>query len=239
MTGGWAPIALLVGLATACATVFGGGIALRFRSNLEPLLAFSSGAVLGVALFDLLPEALRLAGPSQPPLAVTAASGLGFASCLAADRIGSALTAGAPSRTVQFGPALLTAHSLVDGLAIGLAFHVSTVAGLMVALAVLAHDLLDGANTVALSLAGGGRPAQARRWLALDAAAPLLGLAIAHFMIVPTGVLARLLGLFAGVFVYIATVDLLPRGRSTKAVQPVVLITVGLSLIYAIMRFVS
>ena len=49
----------MVGVFTSAATLFGGGLALRFRSALTLFLGFSSGAVIGVALFDLLPEALE------------------------------------------------------------------------------------------------------------------------------------------------------------------------------------
>ena len=57
----------------------------------------------------------------------------------------------------------------MDGLGIGFAFQVSSAAGMIVAFAVLAHDFVDGANTVTLSLAGGSDPAIARRWLLADA----------------------------------------------------------------------
>ena len=41
--------------ATLVSTGFGGLAAVRFRDRLHLLLGFSSGAVLGVALFDILP----------------------------------------------------------------------------------------------------------------------------------------------------------------------------------------
>ena len=59
-------------------------------------------------------------------------------------------------RAGHLGPASLTAHSLLDGLGIGLAFQVAPAIGVVVAVAVLAHDVADGVNTVTLSLSGGG-----------------------------------------------------------------------------------
>jgi ZIP family zinc transporter len=50
-----AELLLIVSLAFA-ATMLGGVFALRFRDNLHLILGFSAGAVVAVALFDLLPR---------------------------------------------------------------------------------------------------------------------------------------------------------------------------------------
>ncbi len=49
-----------IALATAAATLLGGLFALRFRDKLHLILGFSAGALIGVAFFDLLPEAINL-----------------------------------------------------------------------------------------------------------------------------------------------------------------------------------
>jgi ZIP family zinc transporter len=46
------------------------------------------------------------------------------------------------------GAAGLSLHSFIDGLGIGLAFHLGTSTGLLVFLAVVTHDFADGMNTV-------------------------------------------------------------------------------------------
>ncbi|WP_174301947.1 hypothetical protein [Caulobacter sp. S45] len=74
----WLP-ALMVGVFTSAASLFGGGLALRFRSALTLFLGFSSGAVIGIALFDLLPEALGAARQAYAALAITTATGIGSA----------------------------------------------------------------------------------------------------------------------------------------------------------------
>ena len=53
---------LIMGLAAATcgATILGGLLALNLAGRIAIMLGFSAGAVLGVALFDLLPEALKL-----------------------------------------------------------------------------------------------------------------------------------------------------------------------------------
>ena len=73
-------------------------------------------------------------------------------------------------------------HSFLDGIAIGLAFRVSSGVGAIVTIAVLVHDFSDGINTVNLVLKNGGTSRQAFRWLITDALAPILGVAATQFV---------------------------------------------------------
>jgi zinc transporter ZupT len=226
-----------IGLATGTATMAGGVLALRLKSTLGLLLAFASGAVVGVALFDLLPEALELARGSQPLSAVTTAAAVGFAAYFAVDRLVPVLTAGEGRHRGHLGAASLTLHSLMDGLGIGFAFQASAAAGVVVAFAVLAHDLVDGLNTVTLSLAGGCERSTARRWLVADAAAPLVGIGLSRLVSVPAPQLALLLGVFAGFFLYIGASELLPHSRGQEQRATTVLLTLfGLAMIYAVVK---
>ena len=76
---------VLIGIAAACATLVGGLIALKFKDNLHLMLGFSAGAVVALAFFDLIPEAIELAGSAEPhdTMAVVA---LGFLIYLLIDR---------------------------------------------------------------------------------------------------------------------------------------------------------
>ena len=64
-------IILLVGLATFLSTLLGGLFAIRFKDRLHLILGFSAGAVIGVALFDLIPESLSLGTKSHSSFLVT------------------------------------------------------------------------------------------------------------------------------------------------------------------------
>ncbi|HZU50333.1 MAG TPA: hypothetical protein VE968_00510 [Sphingomicrobium sp.] len=122
MTSFWTLVG--VGFATGIATLAGGGLALRLRAILNLLVAFSAGTIVGVALFDLLPEALDLSANASSNLGIMTAIATGFAVYLIADRI-SVVTSKQSDGPRHLGPASLTTHSLLDGVAIGLAFHVS------------------------------------------------------------------------------------------------------------------
>lgn len=224
---------ILVGVLSGLSTLAGGALALRFRSSIDLFLGFSAGAVIGVALLDLLPEALELAQSARPAIAPTLAMVLGFAAYFTIDRALAALSGADRSHRGFIGPASLTLHSLMDGLGIGLAFHVSTVAGLVVALAVLAHDMLDGVNTVALGLSGGDR--NARRWLVADALAPMVGILIGRMIAVPPEVLAVLMAVFAGFFLYVGAGELLPQVHDRRPRLSTVAATLaGLAVIWAV-----
>src|SRR4029077_11596905 len=59
----YAPI--LLALVTLVSTGLGGTAAIRLRDRLHLLLGFSAGAVMAVALFDILPEVFALDGGSS------------------------------------------------------------------------------------------------------------------------------------------------------------------------------
>jgi ZIP family zinc transporter len=128
------------------------------------------------------------------------------------------------------GRASLILHSLMDGIGIGLAFQLSASTGWLVAAAVLAHDLADGTNMVALS-AVGGAPRGAQRWLAANAIAPVVGVAIGQTVRVDPAHFSLILAIFAGGFLYIGASELLPRSRdAAPGIRSGVASTVGIGL---------
>jgi len=203
-------VLLGIGLAAGLATWIGGSLALRHSERIHLVLGFSAGAVIGVALLDLLPEAIDLGAPAWGVLTITSVTALGFLGYLVVDRVALLRAGGGESHRGHFGAGSLTVHSLLDGLGIGLGFQVSTSVGAILAIAVLAHDLADGMNTVNLSLRGSGDPKIARRWLIADAAAPTIGIAASRLIVVPPVHLGLAIAAFAGFFLYIGASELVP-----------------------------
>jgi zinc transporter, ZIP family len=216
-------------------TLLGGTAAIRLRHRLHPFMAFAAGVLVATALADLLPEASGLIGADANPVVPGAAAVLGFLlfSGLEAfvhretwehehQRVGSESELGdaharlaqadqSPSAMSLVGPLSLIAHSTLDGLAIGLAFRANAELGLLVGLAVLAHDFADGMNVVTLALASGARVTRARVLLALDALAPVIGAAVGTFADIDNLVLGVLLAAFSGVFLAVGAGHLLPE----------------------------
>ena len=220
-------------MATGLATLLGGGMALRFRDRIPLILGFSAGAVIGVALFDLTPEALQL-GARLGPMTVVGLIGGGFCGYMLLERTLNALAQG---RGGHLGPASLTIHSLLDGLGIGLAFQVGPAVGVVVAVAVLAHDVADGINTVNLSLSGGGGPRRARGWLIADATAPLVGIGLTRLFSVAEGTLGLVIALFAGFFLYIGAAELTPAShRALPRLWTSLATIVGMAVMWVAVR---
>jgi ZIP family zinc transporter len=221
-----------IAAAAFTATFIGGIFALYLRDRLHLILGFSAGAVIGVAFFDLLPEAIEMAASHYELGTVTAFVALGFVIYLVLDRFmfahshvhtldghdhhhhqehAHATAAGGVTKRGLFGAGSLSFHSFLDGVGVGLAFQVSPTVGIVVATAVLMHDFSDGINTVSIIIKNGGTKLQAYKWLALDAIAPVLGILAGSLIVVPEQTLGMLLALFCGFFLYIGASELLPE----------------------------
>lgn len=238
---------ILIALATFVATLCGGLLALRFKDKLHLILGFSAGAVIGVAFFDLLPESIDLGGQYFKSGTVTGFVALGFLVYLILDRV-VFLHAHAhedghdhESHTMRrgiLGAGSLCLHSFLDGVAIGLAFQVSAAIGVIVAVAVLAHDFSDGINTVNLILKNKGEQKHAFRWLIADAVAPMLGAASTLLFRLPEQGLSIVLALFAGFFLYIGASDLIPESHHAHPKFLTTAMTLaGAAVLYLVIHF--
>ena len=228
---------LLIGIGASIMTFTGGYFALYFKDRLHLMLGFSAGAVMGVALFDLVPEAIEISKGHHDLSIIMAFVALGFAIYLVVERM---LTPDHYQDVIVDNvfpliPFSLVMHSLLDGLAIGLSFQVSNAVGSIVAIAVLVHDFSDGINTVNTSLLAKGN---ANRWLMLDTLSPLVGIALSQLIIVSEQYLSLLLSVFAGFFLYIGASELIPESQHRHPHFWTSFMTVlGMSLLYGVIYF--
>lgn len=203
-------LVLAIAAAAFVSTMAGGLLAIGLRDKLHLILGFSAGAVIGVAFFDLLPEAVTLGAKFHTPSVILSCSALGFLLYLVLDRI--ALSHGDAASRGSVAAGVLCCHSLLDGIAIGLAFQASRAVGIVVAIAVLTHDFSDGVNTMNVILKDrSGDRRRAFRWLLLDALAPVAGIAATRLFDLPGDEFGIVLALFGGFFLYIGASDLIPE----------------------------
>ena len=232
-------ILILISLGALLCTMCGGLFAIRFKDKLHLILGFSAGAVIGVAFFDLLPEAIALGGRLNGIQHITGIVALGFLTYLLLDRLTTFHTHTHMvhqdvSRRGILGAGSLSVHSFLDGVAIGLAFQASAAVGMIVAIAVLVHDFSDGINTVNLVLKNNGTRRQALRWLFVDAAAPVLGVFSTLFFTLLPRDLGIVLAVFCGFFLYIGASDLLPESYHRHSTFWTTLSTLlGAAVLYA------
>ncbi|KKW44802.1 hypothetical protein A3J11_01755 [Candidatus Kaiserbacteria bacterium RIFCSPLOWO2_02_FULL_55_12] len=244
-----------IALAASAATFIGGLFALRFRDKLHLILGFSAGAVAGVALFDLLPEAIELNAPYHAAETIALFIALGFFGYLILDRLvllhthddvedvvrpTSDVGRTTSYRRGAFGALALAAHSFFDGIAIGIGFQASAAVGIVVTAAVLTHDFSDGINTVNLILKNGGDWRRAFRWLLVDAAAPVLGAASTLLFIISESAIGLVLAVFAGTFLYLSASDLIPEShhRHPRALTTVMTLA-GAAVLYLVIQIVG
>ena len=221
------------------ATLLGGFFALRFKDKLHLILGFSAGAVIGVAFFDLLPEAIKLGSIEYNISFITMITAVGFVSYMILDRFVFFHSHGTHEHENHnhergvLGAGSLSLHSFLDGVAIGLAFQVSNAVGMIVAIAVLVHDFSDGINTVSMILKNGGDKKKAFKWLMVDAFAPVLGIFSTLFFTLPPSALGIILAIFSGFFLYIGASDLLPESHHNHPTYWTTLVTLlGIVIIF-------
>ncbi|TDC57936.1 permease [Actinomadura sp. KC345] len=221
-------MAVLVSLVAFLMTLAGGLAAMKVRDNRHLVLGLAGGLMLGIVAFDLVPESLEMTRHS--PLGVPAPM-IGFAAGFLLLHVVEQAVAIHRAHEHEYAPhahahahgggsagllaaSALVAHSLMDGVSIGLGFQSGTEVGVFVALAVIAHDFADGFNTVTAASLNRGDRRPAVVLLLADAVAPIAGAALGTLIQVPDAFLGPYLGLFAGVLLYLSAAEILPEAHS-------------------------
>lgn len=229
-------LVVMFALATFISTLVGGLLIIKFRRFMPYFFAFAAGSLIAVSFLDLLPESLKIADSINFPtryilLAIVAS--FFFYSLLERfflthqidehDSHGHILGA--------IGAGSLIVHSLLDGVAIGAAFAVNASVGMIVAFAVISHDFTDGINTVTLMLKNKHKIKSALVFLMFDALAPVAGVLATTLIVIPQNVLALILAVFVGEFLYIGASNLLPETRENKSKSIIIALALGILLI--------
>jgi zinc and cadmium transporter len=242
-------IPLFLGMVTFVSTLSGGLLAAKYSGNLGRLAAFSAGVLIAVPLFDLLPEALSLATQVQVPLEqVMYVMALGFIFLYIMERYVSVHRVCEDGvchnerhpKGGLLGATELSAHSFMDGFAIGAGFQAGVHVGIIITVAVVSHDFADGINTVTVMLNSRNSLKSSVQMLLLDATTPLLGVISTLFITIPEHYLVFILPFFAGGFLYLGASDLLPEAheKNPPAVS-MVLSLAGFLLIFVVTRFLN
>jgi ZIP family zinc transporter len=235
-------IVFLLTIAAALGALAGGVVALRSRDRLHTALAVTSGLVLGLVAFDLLPEIFEAVDrqkldPAWPMIAFV----VGFLFFHALEKF-ILLHQGEES---EYGPhehpklgvaraAALAGHSFLDGLSIGVGFQVSTSVGYAVALAVVGHRFADGFDTTSFMLFHRNKLEQIKKILAIVVVMPILGGLASLVISFSESALAVYLGFFAGLLMYVASGNILPQAHTKSASY----FTLALTLIGAVFMFI-
>lgn len=230
-------MAILIAFLTVASTAAGGLLALRSHQRMHLVLGLSAGLLLGLVSFDLMPEVFDLSDLTIGRVpAVAVAFVVGFLLLHILEQVSGThepldadLEAdhGHAHATGIIGAVALVIHVFLDGIAVALAFNISTAIGLAVSLAVVAHAFGDGLNTVALLIHHGHWQSRAKWLLLLDGAARTLGAAFGTYIVVSDDFLALYLSMFAGFLVYLATSHILPEAHSRHSSRATLVSTIS------------
>jgi ZIP family zinc transporter len=232
MTG----MALLVSFGAFASALIGGVLALRAARAVGLIIAFGAGIRIGAAYFDLIPEAIDGLGGDLDRAMIALA--VGFLAFYAIEKLTNVHVGHEAAAELDHGDAehrhvgLLGAigmsfHSLLDGVALAAALAVGGGFGLVIAAVVIIHRFSDGIAVVSLLLASRMSQRDAYRWVSVVAIAPVAGVAIGFVLPISGEVLGAMLGLFAGFFLYIGAAELLPEAHRSDRSRWVVFATVA------------
>lgn len=218
--------ATILTLGAALITLCGGLLAIRLHAHRAAIFAFCAGALVGAALVEVLPHALRLAtaqGGRFDPIDVLTACALGYLTFYLVDHLahGGHVHHGAQHTDTHptgfWGAIGLATHGFFDGFAIGQGFQAGDHGlGWTIAVGVLLHKLADGVSVAGVMLGTQHSEHATRRMVYLVSMAPLLGVLTQFFVTLSPALFALLLGWFAGVFLYLGASSLLPAAHEAS-----------------------
>jgi zinc and cadmium transporter len=218
------------------------------RRILFLLISLAAGALLGDAFIHLLPEAFAEADPLLVSLLVIAGI-LGF---FLLEKFlnwhhshGDEEFSPEHASIHPVGKLVLVSdgvHNLVDGLAIGAAFMVSTEIGIATTIAIALHEIPQEIGDFGLLLHAGFSRAKALFFNFVSALTAFAGLALAFYLGETHEALVPLIAAFAaGNFIYIALADLVPELQKTpggkRSFLQFVVILIGIASMLALLAF--
>jgi ZIP family zinc transporter len=232
---------IISALAIFLSIILGGTFALKFKDKLHLILGFSAGSVIGVAFFDLLPEAFKSAVGFYNIDTVVVFIIIGFLTYTILDRLFAHSHNDEQcenhNHKGELGAGSISLHSLLDGIIVGLAFQISSAIGIALAIAIFVHSFSDGINTVNMIVRCGGDAKSANKWLLIDACAPVLGILLSMFLTIPANIFPILISIFCGLFIYLGASDLLPESHhGHPKVWTTISTILGVALIFIVTK---
>ena len=213
----------VVACAAFLANFAGGAFARRVADRMHLAAGFSAGTVIAVAFFIFLPQAVLIRPVARGTDELLPLVGLGFVIALLLDRSGTLWMAGSEARLTtrkHYG------HGVLNGAAIGLAYHVSPAVSGVVTAALLAHEFSDSADATRQALRE-RHDTRVLRECFISSLCLTAGLAATYFHGMTPGALGVALALSGGYFIYLSAGDLIPESHHQHPQLLTVALTFG------------
>lgn len=225
-------IYLIYAIIATIASIFGGLLPLYTKiRNIKThyLIGFAAGVLISTAMFEMLPEALSVIGPSEFALPIA----LGFFSLYIVEKVAmihACKEMGCEIHQVGWvGMIGLGLESLLDGIAIAIGYLSNPVLGLIIALAVIVHELPVGFSTSVIMRASGYSVNKSLLALIITSVLTVVGAVISP--VFPSRLFGPILAFTAGTFLYIGASDMLPEAHQTIEWAVVAMVLAGALLI--------
>lgn len=239
-------LAIIFSIITFFSILLGGIFGIKFRNKLHFIISFTSGVLLAVVFFNILPEIFEITNENQISVIIPMiALMVGFLVIHILEKTAVLHHSHEDEYADHKHPLVgvvsavgLAVHSFLDGMGIGLGFQVDYRLGILIAIAVLAHGFCDGLNSVSLMLINKNTLKKSWSMLLIHSLAPVLGVVSTFIFSVSNNFLILYLGFFAGLLLYIAAADLLPEAHSKHSSYKLFGLTIlGALLIFIVTRF--
>jgi ZIP family zinc transporter len=229
------PEAIIVSLGAFLSAMSGGWLALRAVRFVGAIIAIGAGIRIGAAFTDLIPEAIDHLGSLDAAMLWTT---IGFVGFYVIDKLTSLHVGHETAAELDHeeaghqhigvvGATGMGIHSLLDGVALAAGLAAGGSIGVIIAVVVIVHRFSDGIGVVSFLLASRTPENVAMRWVAIVAAAPLVGVIIGTIILIPDAALGAMLGFFAGFFLYVGAAELLPEAHRRDRSRLIVLATLA------------
>lgn len=208
----------------------------RMKKIAHFIVSFAVGALLSVAILEVIPEAIAMSSAERVLPFVLAGIILFFVlekflfwyHCH-----GGICPVHTYTHLILWGDFL---HNFIDGVMIALAFLADPKLGVLATIAVIAHEIPQEIGDFALLIHGGFSKSRAMMYNFLVSLATIVGAVLTYmFGDVFGPFLPAALGVVAGNFVYLATSDLMPElhesTRPLHSVIQIILILFGIFLV--------
>lgn len=216
---------LLCSLAGGLLSLIGGLILLASKKRAkfaEYATAFAAGALLASAFVDIIPEALETSDGFTASIFVLVGLILFFVLEIALGwfhQHGSHSRGKAPAKPiVQMVIIGDTLHNFIDGIAIAAGFLISPASGIIVTLAVAAHEIPQEVGDFGLLLHHGVSKKKVL-WVNIFSSLATAASAVLFYLLGDNLDISfgPLLGLVAGFFIYIAASDIIPSIHASES----------------------
>jgi ZIP family zinc transporter len=229
-------VAVFVAAGAFASALAGGAVAIRAARSVGAIIAIGAGIRIGAAFFDLIPESIEGLGGSLDLAMVFTA--IGFLAFYAVEKLttlhvghetATEIDHAAPSHEHLgiIGASGMSLHSFLDGVALATGLQVGGGLGLVIAVVIIVHRFSDGIGVVSFLVASRHPLSATWRWVTVVAVAPLLGVLLGLILPIPEQVLAGMLAVFAGFFLYIGAAELLPEAHRSDRSRMIVVATLS------------